>query len=93
MMLKKVKSKFTPEEINLKGSKLKKKIIDLIQEGTARHIVIKREGKSLLEIPLTIGLGSATAAILINAPLTAIIAITAMTSNVKIEVYREKESL
>ena len=44
------------EEFSVSGEELLKKVKELVQAGNARRIIIKNEeGKSLVEIPLTIG--------------------------------------
>ena len=44
------------EEFSVTGEELLKKVKELVQAGNARRIIIKNEeGKSLVEIPLTIG--------------------------------------
>ena len=44
------------EEFKIDGHELLKKVKDLIHEGNARRIIIKDDaGKTLVEIPLTIG--------------------------------------
>ena len=91
-MVKKINFRMVSDKIPLKSSKLRKKVADLIEEGSARRILVKKGKRTLLEIPLVIGLGSASAAILLHAPLTAILAITALSSNVSIVVCREKTS-
>jgi hypothetical protein len=45
------------EEFKLEGSKVLDKIKDLIHQGNIRRIILKNEaGKTLIEIPLTLGL-------------------------------------
>jgi hypothetical protein len=44
------------ETFNIKGDELVKRFKELVHEGNIRRIIIKdREGKSLVEFPLTIG--------------------------------------
>lgn len=44
------------EEFNLNGSDIITKIKELIHEGNIRRIIIKNEeGRTLIEIPLTLG--------------------------------------
>lgn len=44
------------EELKIDGHELLKKVKELVHEGNARKITIKDDsGKSLIEIPLTIG--------------------------------------
>ncbi len=45
------------EEFKLEGGKVLDKIKELIHQGNIRRIILKtEEGKTLIEIPLTIGL-------------------------------------
>jgi len=45
------------EEFKLDGGKILDKIKDLLHEGNIRRIILKNEeGKTLIEIPLTVGL-------------------------------------
>ena len=54
------------EEFKLKGSEVLDKIKELIHQANIRRIIIKNdEGKTLIEIPLTLGLvGAALAPVL-----------------------------
>ena len=48
--------KTTTEEFQVKGEQLVAKIKELVHEGNIRRIIIKdREGKTFIEVPLTIG--------------------------------------
>ena len=48
--------KFTKEEFKVSGEDVLKKVKAIIKKGNARRIIIKDEkGKTLIEIPLTIG--------------------------------------
>ena len=48
--------KFKTEEFRVEGEKLITKIKELFHEGNIRRIIIKdKEGKTVMEIPLTIG--------------------------------------
>ncbi len=47
----------TTEEHTVSGDKLLEKVKQIVREGNARRITIRNEaGKSLLEIPLTLGI-------------------------------------
>ena len=51
------KNKGPREEFKLEGSQVVEKIKELIHEGNIRRIILKNEeGKTLIEIPLTLGL-------------------------------------
>ena len=48
--------RFTKEEFKVSGEDVLKKVKEIIKKGNARRIIIKDEkGKTLIEIPLTIG--------------------------------------
>jgi len=48
------------EEFRLDGGEVLDKIKELIHQGNIRRIILKNEeGKTLIEIPLTLGLGGA----------------------------------
>jgi hypothetical protein len=50
------KNKGRHEEFKLDGSKVVGKVKELIHEGNIRRIILKNEeGKTLIEIPLTLG--------------------------------------
>jgi len=50
------KGKGPREEFRLDGSKVVEKIKELVHEGNIRRIILKNEeGKTLIEIPLTLG--------------------------------------
>lgn len=75
------------EEIKVDGEELLKKVKELIAEGNVRRITIKnKEGKSVLELPLTVGVVAAALA----PPLAAIGAIAALVTECTILVEREK---
>jgi hypothetical protein len=68
-------SKFHTEEFRVEGEKLLGRVKELIHEGNIRRIIIKdREGKTVLEIPMTFGVVGA----LIAPQLAAIGAIAAL---------------
>ena len=74
------------EEFKVSGEELLKKVKEVIAEGNVRRIIIKnKEGKALVEVPLTIGVVGA----LLAPPLAAIGAIAALVSECTIIVVRE----
>ena len=67
--------KFKTEEFRVEGEKLIAKIKELLHEGNIRRIIIKdKEGKTVMEIPMTLGVVGA----LIAPQLAAIGAIAAL---------------
>lgn len=74
------------EEFKVNGEDLLKKVKEIIAEGNARKITVKsKEGKSIVELPLTIGVvGVALAPVL-----AAVGAIAALVTECTIVVERE----
>lgn len=81
------KGKKSEETFKVKGEQLLSKVKQLIKEGNVRRIIIKdKEGKTLVEFPLTIGVIGAV----IAPVLAAIGAIAALVTECSITVQREK---
>lgn len=79
-------TKTTHEEFKVNGEDLLRKVKELINEGNVRRIIIKnKEGKSLAEFPLTIGIVGAV----IAPVLAAVGAIAALVTECTIIVERE----
>jgi hypothetical protein len=77
--------KFTTEEFRVEGEKLLTKVKELIHEGNIRRISIKdKEGKTVLEIPVTIGV----VGILLAPQLAAIGAIAALLTEATVVVEK-----
>lgn len=74
------------EELQIMGEQLVSKVKELIQEGNVRRIIVKQEGRTILEIPLTVGV---VAAVLV--PMWAALgAIGALIAQCSIEVVRSE---
>lgn len=79
-------AKTTHEEFKVNGEDLLRKVKELINEGNVRRIIIKsKDGKSLAEFPLTIGIVGAVLAPV----LAAVGAIAALVTECTIIVERE----
>lgn len=77
--------KSTTETFEIKGEELLKKVKELIHEGNVRKISIKdKQGKSIIELPLTIGVVGAV----IAPVLAAVGAIAALVTECTITVER-----
>jgi hypothetical protein len=77
------------DEFQVKGEELIAKVKELIREGNVRRIVIdNEEGRTLVEIPLTIGVVGA----LLLPALAAVGAIAAIVTNCTIRVQRRDGS-
>jgi hypothetical protein len=76
------------EEFRVEGEKLIGKVKEVIHEGNIRRIIIKdREGKTVLEIPMTFGVVGA----LIAPQLAAIGAIAALLTEATVVVEKEEK--
>lgn len=80
--------KISFEEIKVKGNQLVDKVKELIHEGNARRVTIKKDERTLLEFPLSVGVGGATAAIMFTPVLAAVGALAALVSDVDVIIER-----
>jgi len=79
-------SEFRTEEFRVKGEELLAKIKELIHAGNIRRIIIKdREGKTMIEFPLTFGVVGAVLA----PTLAAVGAVAALIGEATIVVEKE----
>ncbi len=72
------------EEMHVQGIDLLARVRELIHEGNVRRIIIRHEGHTIMELPLTIGVVGAFLA----PSLAAVGAIGALVANCSIEVVR-----
>ncbi len=72
------------EELQVMGEQLLAKVRELLHEGNVRRIIIKQEGRTIMEFPLTVGVVGVVAAPI----LVAIGAISALIAQCSIEVVR-----
>ena len=82
------KPKIDVEKLKVEGSQLVDKVKEIISEGTARRVIITKDDKTMLELPLAVGVGGATAAILLAPVLAAVGAFAALVSDVDIVIER-----
>jgi hypothetical protein len=80
------------EEINVAGNQLIERLNALIQEGNIRRLIIKDgSGRTLLEVPLTLGVVAGTGVAVFAPFLAAIGAIAALVAQVKIVIERYED--
>ena len=72
------------ESVMLAGEKVGEKIEALLRAGNIRRVVVKQEGRTIAEFPLTIGVVGAA----IAPPVAAIAAIAAIVTECTVEVER-----
>jgi hypothetical protein len=75
------------EEFQLKGEEVVAKVKEIVHEGNVRRIIVDdADGKTLLEIPLTVGVVGA----LLLPPLAALGAVAAVLTDCTIRVIRQE---
>lgn len=75
------------EEFKVNGEDLLKKVKELIAEGNIRHITVKnKEGKTIIELPLTLGV----VGVALAPTLAAIGAVAALVAECTIVVEKEE---
>ena len=79
------------EELEVAGSQLVERVRALIEEGNVRRLIIRNpEGRTLLEIPLTIGAVAGSVLAFWSPVLAAIAVVGALVARIKIEIVREE---
>lgn len=74
------------EEVKVAGNQLVEEVRQLIREGQARRVTIKKGDHVYMEIPLSFGIGGAMAAIWLAPTLAAVGAIAALVTDVELVV-------
>jgi len=83
----------TEEKYTISGNQLIEKVKELVREGNIRRIRIIHKGRTILEIPLTIG-ASATAVTILAAPvLVALGAMAVLITECTVVVEKIEENL
>jgi len=78
-----------PQEIKVTGNQLVEKVREIIKEGQATRITIKKGDHVYMEIPMSVGLGGAMAAIWLAPALAAVGAIAALVAEVELVIQRD----
>jgi len=82
----------TQEKFTVSGGQLVDKVKQLIHAGNIRRVRIVHDGRTLLEIPLSIGAPAAAVAILAAPVLAALGAFAALVTECTIEVEKTEDS-
>jgi len=82
----------TEEKFTVSGDKLVEKIKQLIHEGNIRRVRVLHEGRTVLEIPLSVGAPAAAIGIMIAPVLAALGAFAALVTECTIEVEKIEKS-
>jgi hypothetical protein len=78
----------TTEKFTVSGDKLVEKVKQLIHEGNIRRVRVLHEGKTVLEIPLSVGAPAAAIGIMVAPVLAALGAFAALVTECTIEVEK-----
>ena len=82
----------TKEKFTISGSQLVDKVKQLIHEGNIRKVRVVHEGRTVLEIPLSIGAPAAAIGIMAVPVLAALGAFAALVTECTIEVEKIEKS-
>jgi len=80
------------EKFTVSGSQLVEKVKQLIREGNVRKVRLLHEGRTIIEIPLTVGAPVVAAGILVAPLLAALWAFAALVTECTIEVEKIEKS-
>ena len=80
------------DEFQVRGSQLADRVKDLVKEGRARRVIIKKGEKVLFNIPLTGGIGGTAAAIYLLPQIAAVGLAAALFTGVRVIVERVPEA-
>ncbi|HEX9926008.1 MAG TPA: DUF4342 domain-containing protein [Anaerolineae bacterium] len=81
------------EEFEISGDQVVAKIKELLHEGNVRRLMVQTgEGKTLFELPLSLGLAGVAAGVILAPVLTALGAAVAIMAKLKIRIERGEEA-
>ena len=80
------------QQAKVKGNQLVERVRAIIEEGNARRISIRKDGRELIELPLSVGVGGAAAAVLVAPMLAAVGAVAALVSDVEVVVEHDPDT-
>ena len=81
----------TEEKFTVDGDKVVEKVKQLIHEGNIRRVRVIHEGRTVLEIPLSVGAPAAAVGIMVAPVLAALGAFAALVTECTIEVEKIEE--
>ena len=82
----------TNEKFTVLGSQVVEKVKQLIHEGNIRKVRLLHEGRTIIEIPLSVGAPAVAAGILVAPVLAALGAFAALVTECTIEVEKVEKS-
>lgn len=85
------KTGYGVEELQVVGEQLLARVRELLHEGNVRRIIIRHDDRTLLEIPLTLGVAGAAASLVVAPIAAAVGALGALLAHVEVQVIRTEE--
>ncbi|MHB1132012.1 MAG: DUF4342 domain-containing protein [Chloroflexota bacterium] len=79
------------ENFEVAADQLTSRVQELVSQGNVRRLIIKQEGRALLDIPLTVGVVGGVAGVFLAPMLAALVAIAGIVARVELVVEREGE--
>ena len=79
------------EEIKVASNQLVERVREIIREGEARRVILKKGEHVYFEIPLTYGIGGAMAAIWLAPTLAAVGAVAALVTEVDLVIEKQEK--
>jgi hypothetical protein len=74
------------ESIKIEGANILDKLVELLREGNVRRVIVKQQGRTIAEFPLTVGVVGAVFAPI----LAAVSAVVALLQDCTIYIEREQ---
>ena len=80
------------KEVTVRGNQLVEKFKEIVEKGNARRVIVKREGETVMELPLTAGVGGAAAAVALSPTLAALGAFASLATDIKLVIEKKPEA-
>jgi len=78
------------DEVTVRGNQLVEKFKEIVEKGNARRVIVKREGETVMEIPLTAGVVGAAAAVALSPTLAALGAFASLATDIKLVIEKKR---
>ena len=76
-------------EVTVRGNQLVEKFKEIVDEGNARRVIVKRGDETVMELPLTAGVGGAAAAVALSPTLAALGAFASLATDIKLVIEKK----
>ena len=79
-------------ELKVASNQVVDKVRELVEDANVKRVSVQKDGKTLFEIPLTVGVGAGAAALLATPVLAAVGALAALVTDVTLVVERTTDT-